>query len=50
MVNCLFEKYDTGGSTARFRLIQAIFDLLGIIISFGSFGFVYLLVVILKYD
>lgn len=45
MPNILFEKYDSGGSTAKFRLIQALFDLLGIIISFAAFGIVYLFVV-----
>ena len=37
----LFEKYDSTQSTARYRLIQGVFDLIGILISFGSFGLVY---------
>lgn len=43
--NFLFEKYETTRSTAKFRLIQGLFDIIGIIISFGAFGLVYKFVV-----
>ena len=41
----LFQKYDSSLSTAKFRLIQASFDIIGIIISFVAFLLVYNLVV-----
>ncbi len=37
----LFQSYDLTQSTARYRLIQGIVDLIGILVSFGSFGLVY---------
>ena len=39
----LFEKYDSALSTSKFRLIQASFDLIGIIISFLGFILVFTL-------